>query len=105
MTTRPLPKSWIPPAVEPQPAWMKRARCLSGDEHPDQWFPEGERKVPAERRAIQACRACPVRLACLQYALEIESGLGEQSRHGIWGAMTPGQRAKLAAGKREETAA
>jgi hypothetical protein len=95
-TPRPLPASWIPPDVHPHPDWMTRARCLDGDHHPDAWFPEGMGQPPASSRAIEACGGCDVRLKCLQYALDIEGSLGEQSRFGIWGGLTPGQRAKLA---------
>ena len=41
------------------------------------------------------CGRCPVRVDCLEYAMEMERGMAERNRFGIWGGRTPAQRAKL----------
>lgn len=60
------------------------------------FFPE---KNDAEGRAHMAkkiCALCPIREACLEYALEKEMGTGGASRAGIWGGLSPGARYRLA---------
>lgn len=42
----------------------------------------------AEERAKLICRGCPVRTACLQYALD-------HQEHGIWGGLTEDERAEV----------
>lgn len=61
--------------------WMQDALCAQTD--PDMFFPElGDPAVDA--RTI--CGTCPVRDACLEYA--IRNGI----THGIWGGLSPRQR-------------
>jgi hypothetical protein len=60
---------------------------------PDVWFAE---RVSEVAKAVRACQPCPVRSTCLQAALEWESGLGTHYRFGVWGGLTPRQRAALA---------
>lgn len=72
--------------------WMAAARCReSGD---DLHFPTAEPGSPAFTAQVSAakqdCHACPVRTACLAYALETAEP------HGIWGGMTPRERRRLA---------
>lgn len=62
----------------------------------DQWFTgcDGEKKsatarMLAEREGKELCRRCPVRAACLVWALEA----GETD--GIYGGLTPDERAAL----------
>lgn len=64
--------------------WRARAGCR--DAHPETFFPTGSN--PAE--ALSWCRACPVREACLDFALAVEAVT--RSRHGIYGGMTEMQR-------------
>lgn len=45
--------------------------------------------VYAQQRAKDVCRTCPVRDACLQWAIDA----GENN--GIWGGLTPLQRKRL----------
>lgn len=54
---------------------------------PTIFFPEerGEK-----REALAACRMCPARTACLEYALEHHT-------EGIWGGTSPGQRRRILA--------
>ena len=58
--------------------------------------PHGQRATQARR----ICASCPVRLECLQYALEQESG-NERMRHGIWGGLTPWERYEIARGRKK----
>lgn len=66
---------------------------------PDQ---ESQKTRPArERQALALCAACPVRTACLTYALSYETGRKNQD---IWGGMTAEQRkAVLLAHKTAQT--
>ncbi len=61
--------------------WTLEALCSSSDG--DAWFPDTG-GVATLARAI--CRGCPVRLECLDYAIEI----GDQ--WGIWGALSYPER-------------
>ena len=48
------------------------------------------------------CEGCPVRVACLEFALAAEDALDHRSavsRHGWWGGLGPRERAALAAGR------
>ena len=66
-------------------AWMARASCVG---MPDEvFFPEGKRRNYSQARRI--CAGCPVRKECLSYALERCIGFG------MFGGLTPGQRAAL----------
>lgn len=65
-------------------AWMRSAECRGVD--PNLFFPEvGERTTDA----VAVCDRCPVRVACLEYALDhgiktgIWGGLGERKRRRI----------------------
>lgn len=65
-------------------AWADHGSCTNAD--PDLFFPQPGADTSYAR---SICRACPVRLHCLDYALE--SG----QKHGIWGGMTESQRRRL----------
>lgn len=72
-----------------QENWQENAACR--DEDPELFFPVSE-MGPGARQVEQAkavCARCPVRAACLQYALD--AGLD----HGIFGGTTDGERRKL----------
>ena len=64
--------------------WESRALCaqIGGD----LWFPE-RREEAAE--AIAICNQCPVRTACLQFALN------NDITHGIYGGLTKTERRRL----------
>lgn len=70
------------------PDWS-RALCTQTD--PDAFFPEGRgvEMALAVVRAKQVCNRCPIRLACLDGALE----RGE--RFGVWGGLDEVERRKL----------
>jgi WhiB family redox-sensing transcriptional regulator len=67
------------------PAWMMRAACVGCD--PEIFF---SGQLPGGRaRALAICRACSVRIECLEYALAAEE------QFGIWGGATSGQRQRM----------
>lgn len=64
--------------------WADFGRCVGVD--PDLFFPRrGQNPAPAKA----LCRQCSVRSQCLEWAL------ATNQKHGIWGAMTEGQRRRL----------
>lgn len=74
--------------------WLTAALC-GGD--PDNWFLEEVRpqsaKQLAVRKAKATCRICPVKLRCASEILRLEAGQPAQMRFGVFGAMTPEERA------------
>jgi WhiB family redox-sensing transcriptional regulator len=54
------------------------------------------------RVAKSICKGCPVASECLELAMGAESGT---QRHGIYGGLTPRQRADLARRRAKESAA
>jgi WhiB family transcriptional regulator, redox-sensing transcriptional regulator len=71
--------------------WMLDAACIGTDENI--WFPvnSGNRKLAAaEAKAI--CAVCPVRLTCLQYALDYELTADRAKIFGIYGGKTATER-------------
>lgn len=67
-------------------SWATRANCRYDD--PETYF--AERAVGS---ALAACRTCPVRQQCLEEAMTAEGTLTAGSRFGIFGGLTPQQRA------------
>jgi WhiB family redox-sensing transcriptional regulator len=69
--------------------WRFQARCADYD--PDLFFPVGS-GGPAIRQALRAkaiCAQCPVRLECLDWA--IDTG----QPHGVWGGLDEHERERL----------
>jgi WhiB family transcriptional regulator, redox-sensing transcriptional regulator len=71
--------------------WAEQALCAQAD--PDAWFP-GKGQHAVAKTAMRICRACPVRVPCLDYALSGADTWGGIAT-GIWGGTTPHQRAQL----------
>lgn len=71
-------------------AWWEKANCKGAGV--ETMFPEycGMTNENIFRDALQLCKTCTVRLDCLQFAMEMESG--SRCRYGVWGGMTPRQR-------------
>lgn len=65
-------------------AWLANAHCQGMD--PELFFP---RKSDAQKETIKFCLRCPVRLDCLQYALDTPVN------YGIWGGTTQEERRQL----------
>ena len=82
-----------PPPWQPHP-WMAEALCREvGSEVFYAEAPDGitgkflaawNREANAQARSV--CAACPVRLECLDHAIDTDE------KHGIWGGMTPDER-------------
>jgi WhiB family transcriptional regulator, redox-sensing transcriptional regulator len=70
------------------PPELPGARCAQRDQDPELWFPANGDRATAER-AKAICRICPVRSACLEWAL------AANERTGIWGGTTPNERRVL----------
>jgi WhiB family redox-sensing transcriptional regulator len=66
------------------PPWVDQALCAQVD--PEIFFPD---KGGSTREAKAVCRACPVRLQCLEYAL------ANSERFGIYGGLAERERRKL----------
>jgi len=67
------------------PAWQHDAACahVGGD----WWFPEPHARIPD--RVLAICAGCPVRRACLCFAL------GTGVRHGVWAGLNPAELSDL----------
>lgn len=72
--------------AEPTPEWMQYATCWVEDIPPDVFFPvDGDGVVLPK----SICARCPVRKACLEYAL------ANGERHGIWGGKSERERRRI----------
>lgn len=69
-------------------AWMLNGLCAQIDSEP--FFPD---KGGSTSTAKKTCAACPVRTACLEYALAYENA--GHYLHGIWGGVSQMDRRKL----------
>lgn len=73
-----------PDNLDPRQDWHDNALCAQTD--PDMFYPDkGQGPGPAR----EVCMACHVRPSCLEHALDN----GESQ--GIWGGMTPKERAAV----------
>ena len=72
-----------------RPDWRDYAACRDAD--PELFFPDGDIRSARARvqKAKLICRGCPVRAACLHWAL----ASGQEA--GIWGGLTEDQRRRL----------
>lgn len=72
------------------PAWIDEAVCASVDA--ELWFPgKGDTTKPAKA----LCATCPVSAQCLAWAMETEEQTAG-GRFGIYGGLSPRERARLA---------
>lgn len=72
-----------PLEFEPTP-WTAEANCAGLN--PDLFFPNRGTESLGASAAKAVCRACTVRVDCLEYADR------NRIQHGIWGAFTPRER-------------
>jgi WhiB family redox-sensing transcriptional regulator len=69
--------------------WSDKAACKNDDT--EMFFPlPGGILTQANKDAIEICSWCPVKLQCLQFALD------EKMEHGIWGGLIAEERKTLA---------
>ncbi|MCX4744208.1 WhiB family transcriptional regulator [Kitasatospora sp. NBC_01287] len=91
----------LPGAFDHYWDWQLRAACRETDTSVF-FHPSGERPpASAERDAAakEVCARCPVRAACLEFAL------ATREPYGVWGGMTAEERqAVLRSGRRREAA-
>lgn len=73
--------------------WREDALCRQVD--PEAFYPVSTTDPHAYDDARAICALCPVRDACLAAAMTAEGGAGAAARFGMWGGMTPSERAAL----------
>jgi len=71
--------------------WMDRGRCR--DLPPSTFFPSDGVGVELARRI---CADCPVKVMCLEYALE------NRIDHGVWGGTSERERRRILRQRRRE---
>jgi WhiB family redox-sensing transcriptional regulator len=72
-------------------SWRQEALCAETD--PEAFFPE---KGGSTREAKRVCVGCPVRMQCLEYALD------NDERFGIWGGLSERERRRVKLARRSE---
>lgn len=100
MTTTALPTTAQPTAPSSvNPAWVEEALCPEVD--PELFFPptKGGNAIKDSHydNARRICQRCPVKTQCLEAAMAFEDGQSHYSRYGMFGGLTPRERADLAA--------
>lgn len=94
MSTEPIStrrSAWGLSAEPADEEWESQALCAQTD--PEAFYPD---KGGSTKQAKDICLGCPVRLECLQYALD------RDERFGIWGGLSERERRRL---KRRQLAA
>jgi len=71
-------------------SWRQRAACRGID--PNVFYPPSEEEA---EEAKSICAGCPVREACLEYAL------ANRERDGVWGGATERERRRLVRQRRK----
>jgi WhiB family redox-sensing transcriptional regulator len=74
------------------PLWSKHAACRGIDV--EIFYPETEDDADAAE-AKEICAECPVRQACLEYAL------AHREREGVWGGATERERRRIVRQRRK----
>lgn len=77
--------------------WWSFASCK--DANPEEWHPTTSRLSKSNRAAVAICMDCPVRLECLDFALDYRS-VGGLHHTGIWGGTTDVERDELRKARR-----
>jgi WhiB family redox-sensing transcriptional regulator len=77
-------------------SWMAKGSCADSSD-PDAWFPQAGGHPARTRRARRICGSCPVREACLRYAMQQPPA---RRVVGIWGGLTAEDRKTLRNRKR-----
>lgn len=72
--------------------WREQALC-AGDARPDDWHP-GQVFTASNELAAAICTYCPVREACLAFAIDAPR-YGGIAYYGIWGGTTRTERQGL----------
>jgi len=79
---------WVRPDADDR-KWRRLAACADMD--PDAFFPVGSTGIAVDQIAAakEVCHRCPVRLACLQFALVTHQ------EDGVWGGHSEEERREL----------
>ena len=85
----------VTPEPTPPTAWQTRAACLGTD--PSLFIPDDHAPSHSYARGRAVCMGCPARQACLDDAMAREGRAAARYRAGLWGGLSPEQRANLAA--------
>ncbi|GAA2036644.1 WhiB family transcriptional regulator [Yaniella flava] len=89
----------MPPTVAD--SWVDEALCAQVD--PEVFFPATKGGTSAHDiqfdTARSICNTCPVLTQCLEAAMKFEEGTTHYSRYGMFGGLTPVERADLAGNK------
>lgn len=85
---------WMLMLEQPNEPWRKQAACKGTD--PELFFPT--RGEPTED-AKAICGRCPVRVDCLEYALD------NREMYGLWGGESERSRRRLRKARRTQEAA
>jgi WhiB family redox-sensing transcriptional regulator len=75
--------------------WQRHGHCVGVPS--EVFFPEDEERRQRRRREVQAkliCEGCPVLAACREHALRAPE------TYGVWGAMSPAERAHMLSRRR-----
>jgi WhiB family redox-sensing transcriptional regulator len=67
--------------------WAEKAACKGEDT--EDWYPVSNILTQANENALELCSWCPVRLPCLQTAIDAKID------YGIWGGVIAEDRRKL----------
>jgi WhiB family transcriptional regulator, redox-sensing transcriptional regulator len=76
--------------IPEQYSWMLHAHCRGA--RPTEFFPSDGLGVEAAQRV---CATCPVRVECLEYALE------HRIEHGVWGGASERERRRILRRRRD----
>ena len=80
-------------AVASRPPWMVLAACIGHDTN--LFFPQPGTHLRSDiREAKKICGTCPVKMACLNYALNLEQ-ISPRSCPGIWGGTHERERSRI----------
>ena len=79
--------------------WRREAACTGYD--PELFFPIGTAGASAQQteQARQICQRCPVRLRCLDWAVQVGAD------HGVWGGLSEEERRALRRRRRKNPTA
>lgn len=78
------------------PDWMADAPCAQIG--PGLWDSPDTNRGPGDHweAGRSVCKTCPFRTRCLETAMTLEGDNTYEKRGGMWGGLTPIQRAQLA---------
>ena len=85
-------------AGAPNTDWQELGLCRATDAgvfFPPAHFEHKPERVAREAKAKAICARCPVRLACLDWALTT------REPHGVWGGYAESERKQILMGKRK----